>query len=322
MSTRYLTFLLIFFVGATTFAAEPVKHRLLLSDESRFQLLYVDEIEPENNWVIKAGDKIGGGDCVRDMQFVGNNRMLTAVPMSGGFREYDLATRNIVREVTNSPRYRNSMTAVRMPDGRTLLGCDQECVRIFVIDAEGRETNVLEFPQFKVIRLMRRTSRDTFLFGTNTDHVVEIDLKGNVLRDVHVPDAEHVYQVIELANGNLLCAAGYGGFLAEIDRDDKIVKKYGGNPPPEGLLYYFMSQFQVLKNGHLVVSTWTGHDPNDSDKGQQLVEFDNDGNVIWTWHDPKLAGSIHGAIVRDELDPQRFHDDSQGVLGEISVVTD
>ncbi|MCL2117800.1 MAG: hypothetical protein FWH27_05150 [Planctomycetaceae bacterium] len=315
MKSRYFVFILICFVCAKAFAAEPVKHRLLLNDESRFQLLSVDEIDPESNWVIKAGEKIGGGDCVRDLQLIGNHRVLTAIPGVGGFREYDLTTRKVVREVTNSPRYRNSMTAVRMPDGRTLLGCDQGHVRIFVLDAEGRETNALDFPQFKVIRLMRRTCRDTLLFGTNTDHIVEVDLKGNMLRDVQIPDAQHVYQVIELANGNLLCAAGYGGFLAEIDRDGKIVKTWGGNPPPEGLLYYFMSQFQVLKNGNIVVATWTGHDPNDSNKGQQLVEFDKDGNVVWTWHDPKLAGSIHGVIVLDDgIDIGRFYDDTHGVL--------
>ncbi|MCL2349557.1 MAG: hypothetical protein FWC50_15000 [Planctomycetaceae bacterium] len=297
------------------FAAEPVRHKLLLNDESRFQLLDVDETNPTNNWVIKAGEKIGGADCVRDWQLVGNNRVLTATPVTGGFREYDLTTRKIVREVTNHPRYVNSMTAVRMPDGRTVLGCDQENVRVFVLDAEGRETNAFDFPQFHVIRLMRRTVRDTFLFGTNTDHVIEIDLKGNVLRDVHIPGAQHVYQVIELVNGHWLCAAGYGGFLAEIDRDGKIVKTYGGNPPPEGLLYHFMSQFQVLKNGNIVVATWTGHDPNDSFKGQQLVEFDKDGHVVWMWHDPKLAGSIHGVIVLDDgIDSNKFYDDSKGVL--------
>ena len=295
--------------------AEPIRHKLLLNDESRFQLLYVDEFHPENDWIIKAGEKIGGGDCVRDLQLVGNHRVLTATPVTGGFREYDLTTRKVVREVVNNPRYRNSMTAVRMPDGRTLLGCDQEHVRIFVLDAEGRETNVLDFPQFKVIRLMRRTVRDTLLFGTNTTHVVEVDLKGNVLRDISVPGAQHVYHAIELANGNRLCASGYGGFLAEMDRDDKMVKTYGGNPPPEGVLYYFMSQFQVLKNGNIVVATWTGHDPDDSYKGQQLVEFDKDGHVVWTWHNPQLAGSIHGVLVLDDdIDTNTFHDDSHGIL--------
>jgi len=320
MKSRYFVFILICFTCATAYtayAAEPVKHRLLLNDESRFQLLYVDEIEPGNSWVIKAGEKIGGGNCVRDLQLIGNHRVLTATPVTGGFREYDLATRTIVREVTNTPRYINSMTAVRMPDGRTVLGCNQEHVRLFVLDAEGRETNVLDFPEFKVIRLMRRTSRDTFLFGTNSDHVVEVDLKGNVLRDIQIPGAKHVYQVIELANGNWLCATGYGGFLAEVDRDGKIVKTWGGNPPPEGLLYYFMSQFQVLKNGNVIVATWTGHDSNDSYKGQQLVEFDTSGNVVWTWHDPKLAGSIHGVLVLDDgIDTDKFYDDTKGILSK------
>ena len=315
MKTRTLILILICLTNMTAFAAEPVKHRLLLNDESRFQLLYVDEIEPGNNWVIKAGEKIGAADSVRDLQLIGNHRVLTAHLVNGGFREYDLTTRKVVREVTNNPRYVNSMTAVRMPDGRTVLGCNQEHVRIFVLDAEGRETDVLNFPEFKVIRLMRRTIRDTFLFGTNTDHVVEVDLKGNVLRDIQIPGAQYVYQVIELANGNWLCAMGFGGFLAEIDPDGKIVKTYGGNPPPEGLLYDFMSQFQVLKNGNVVVATWTGHGPNDSDKGQQLVEFDKDGNVVWTWHDPKLAGSLHGVIVLDdEIDIDKFYDETKGVL--------
>ena len=310
--------LLCFAISSAVEASEPIRHTLLLNDESRFQLLCVDEVQPENNWVIKASVNTGGNYCVRDLQLVGNHRILTAMTFTGGFCEYDLTTRQLVRSVVNKPRYRNSMTAVRMPDGRTVLGCDQEHVRLFVLDNEGRETSALDFPQFKTIRLMRRTVRDTFLFGTNTDHVVEVDLKGNVFRDVHVPGAQHVYQVTELANGHWLCATGYGGFLAEIDLEGKIVKTYGGNPAPEGLLYYFMSQFQVLKNGHIVVATWTGHGANDSDKGQQLVEFDPNGNVVWTWHDPKLAGSIHGVIVLDdEIDTEKFHDDSQGVLSVV-----
>jgi hypothetical protein len=71
-----------------------------------------------------------------------------------------------------------------------------------------------------------------------------------------------------------------------------------------------MSQFQTLKNGHLVVATWTGHGANDSEKGQQVVEFDSNGHVVWTWHDPKLAGSIHGVIILDDLDTKNFYDDT------------
>jgi hypothetical protein len=317
MTMKYLLILGTLLAGVlsvSTSATEPIKHRLLLNDESRFQLLYVDEANPENNWVIKTGEKIGAGADVRDLQLIGRHRLLTVPTATGGFREYDLTTRKLVREVINNPRYRASMTAVRMPDGRTVLGCNQEHVRLFVLDVEGREINALDFPAFKFIRLMRRTSRDTFLFGTNTDHVVEVDLKGNVLRDVQVPGINSPYEVLELPNGNLLSSAGYAGFLVEIDRDGKVAKTYGGNLP-ENLQFHYVSQFQVLKNGNIVAANWAGHGPNDSEKGPQLVEFDKAGNVVWTWHDPKLAGSLHGVIVLDDgIDTNKFYDESRGIL--------
>jgi hypothetical protein len=79
----------------------------------------------------------------------------------------------------------------------------------------------------------------------------------------------------------------------------------------------FFAGFQVLKNGHLVVSNWTGHGANDSVKGHQVLEFDADGRLLWSWHDPALAGSIHGVIVLDDLDPSRLHDDICGMLGPV-----
>ena len=297
------------------FADEPIRHKLLVDDESRFQLLYLDQEAPENDWVIKAGEKVTPGACDRDMQLIGGNRLLAAQPPTGGFREYDLKTREIVRQVTDA-RYAGSMTAVRMPDGRTLLGCEQENVRIYILDADGKETKRLDFPQYKGIRLMRRTARDTFLFGANHDRLVEIDIEGKVVKELHIPGANYIYHAVGLPSGGYMIGTGYSGFLAELDAEGKIVKKWGGNPAPEGLRYFLFCQFQILKNGHIVVATWTGHAPEDSYKGQQLVEFDAEGKVVWTWHDPKLAGSVHGVIVLDDLDTEKFNDETKGVLGE------
>ncbi|MDR1290630.1 MAG: aryl-sulfate sulfotransferase [Planctomycetaceae bacterium] len=292
-----------FAVAANLFAEEAIKHKFLLLDESRKQILFVDQFEPKNDWVIKLTD---GG--VWDLQLVGDHRLLVALTDKGGFREYDLRTREVVREVSD-PKYKQTMTAIRFPDGKTLLGCNKsKAYQFYLLDADGKLIN--EVPaesKKKTIRVARRTSRGTILFGCNDEWVNEIDLTGKVLREFKVPGARHIYHVSEKANGNLLVAAGYGCFVAEYDKDNKEVRKLGV-PVPEGLKFIFFSKINPLKNGNLVVATWTGHGANDSNKGVQLVEFNSKGDVVWTWHNPKLAGSINNVIVLDDLDTSKFYE--------------
>jgi hypothetical protein len=130
-----------------------------------------------------------------------------------------------------------------------------------------------------------------------------------------VEGGKHMYQVLERPDGHLLAAGGYGAFVVELDAQGKVVRKWGGRPGPKDIGFNFFAGFQVLKNGHLVVSNWTGHGANDSAKGHQVLEFDADGKLLWSWHDPALAGTIHGVIVLDDLDTARFNDDTSGVLG-------
>ncbi|MDR2845491.1 MAG: hypothetical protein LBV28_05315 [Puniceicoccales bacterium] len=282
---------------ATLVAAEPIRHRLLLLDESRSQLLYVDQFAPEKSWRIP----VEGGPAWGLQLLDGGERVLTAVPKKGAFREYDLATQKVVREVADAKRYAGAIGAWRLPDGRTVLGCESKPTRFYLFDAAGKEVAVWKFPGVRMLRQVRPTSRNTLLFGSHKDQVLEISLEGKTVRQFKVPGAVYNYQISELPNGNLLAAAGYGGFLAETNGNGKIVRKLGGKPEPEGLHYNFMAQFQVLKNGNTVVATWTGHGAADSEKGQQLVEFDPAGAVVWKWHDPKLAGSIHSVIVLDDI---------------------
>jgi hypothetical protein len=71
----------------------------------------------------------------------------------------------------------------------------------------------------------------------------------------------------------------------------------------------------MLKNGHIVQANWTGHGSKDSAKGVQIVEFDAEGKIVWQWHDAEMAGTIHGLIVLDDLDPKVLNDDGSSVLG-------
>jgi hypothetical protein len=286
-------------------ADEPVRHKLLMIDESRSQLLYVDQYEPAKNWKLHVE-----GGSAWSLQLVGNNRVLLALPGKGGFREYDLATQKVVHEKFDPVRYNGAMSATRFPDGRTVLGCAQKSVRIVVLGPDDKEISAHDFPEINGLRQVRRTERDTLLLGSFGEDIFEVSLDGKILRRLKLENAKFNYQVIELPNGNLLASAGYGGFLAELDKAGKVVRQWGGRPEPKGLKYIFMSHFQTLKNGNIVVATWTGHRKSDSKKGQQVVEFAPDGKVIWKWHDSGAAGSIHGVIVLDDLDTSRFYDDT------------
>jgi hypothetical protein len=301
-------------LSTPAFAADPapagaVRHRLLLNDESRRQLLYVDEAHPESNWVVQLPWRS------RDTQLVGNHRVMVTRE-DGGIREYDLRTREVARDVTNA-LFAGIASAQRLPDGRTIVGCNQKGVTFHEVDAEGRVTRTASFPQLNTLRLMRLSPRGTLLFGANTDHLVEADLAGKVLRDVVLPGSKHNYQVVEKPDGHWLAAAGYGAAIVEIGEDGREVRRWGGHPAPAGYQFHFYSQFQLLKNGHVIAATWTGHGANDSEKGQQVVEFAPDGTIVWKWHDPRMAGSIHGVIVLDDLDPAVLNDDRTGVLGPV-----
>lgn len=280
-------FLLTFLTGFLS--ADEIKHRFLALDESRFQILYVDQFDSAKNWIIK----VPAGN--RDLQLIGGKIVIGL--RDGGFAEYDFAAQKLLRQVIDAKYKGDSVTAYRLEDGRTLLASSQTPIRITMLDAEGKEVTTAVFPNTKTVRCARLTPRGTVLFGCNENHVIEGTLDGKVIRDVVIPDAKHIFMVEELPNGNLLATSGYGGFFVEIDKDGKIIRKTGGKPGPEGVGINFFASVQVLKNGNTLIANWTGHGANDSEKGFQILEYDAAGNIVWHWHDPKIAGSIHNAVV-------------------------
>ncbi len=279
----------LWFAFAGILSSAEIRHRFLAEDESRSKIHYVDQFDPSKNWEIS----IAAG-C-RDMQLVDGKIVIGL--FAGGFREYDFATQKLLREVVDPEYKAGSVTAYRLADGRTLLASDQSPIRITMLDADGKELSTAVFPNTKTVRCARLTPRGTVLFGCNENHIIEGTLDGKVIRDIEIPDAKHVYMIKEFSNGNLLATAGYGGFFVELDKAGQIVRKIGGKPGPEGVGIHFFASFDLLPNGNLVIANWTGHGANDSEKGVQLLEYDPDGNIVWRWHDPKAAGSIHNAVV-------------------------
>ena len=297
---------------AITQAADPIKHRFLAADESRGQLVYVDQFDPTKDWTLKTPEKH------RDLQLIGGDKLLTST--DSGYREYDLQTHKATKDVKQEA-LSGSVSVQRLPDGRTIVGCNQNnSITFRELDAADKLLSSCSFPQFNTLRLFRLSPRTTLLFGAmagNDSKVVEANLQGKILRSLSLPDARHNYQVLELPSKNLLVADGYGAAIEELDPTGKTLRKLGGKPGLPGLLMNFFAGMQVLKNTNIVVCNWTGHGPNDSEKAPQLLEFDQSGNIVWQWHDPQRAGSIHGVIVLDALDTKQLNTDTSSVLGPV-----
>ena len=246
--------------------AVPV--RFLGIDESRGQLIYVNTKNAAENWALKLPEK-----C-RDYQMLSPTRLL----LNGrrGYYEMDLPTKTIVKTVARD-EFGGTMSCRRTKDGKTLLAALREGgTVIFELDAND---NVLRKAVF--------------------DTLTEVDMTGKVIRETKIPGGRHVYQGERLPNGNLLVSSGYGGSIVEFDTDGKEIRRLHvkDDEKARGIVSGFFAGMEILKDGSIVVSNWTGHGANDSEKGQQLLMFAPDGKIVWTWHDAKLAGTLHGVII-------------------------
>ncbi|MDO8544435.1 MAG: hypothetical protein Q7S40_28685 [Opitutaceae bacterium] len=286
--------------------AGEIRHRFLAVDESRTQLHYVDQGNPSRDWTLTLPCKH------RDLQLVGRNRLLMSWPE--GYREFDLGTRKIVKEVKG---YQGASTARRLPDGRTVLSCNFQGVTVYEL---GADDQVLRKVSFKTgaTRVLRRTSEDTLLFGSGPQ-LFEGDWSGRILRTFTLPGKSWVYQALRQPDGHLLVAGGYNPALFELDPQGQVVRALGNEATTEAQSsgWYFLGGFQILPSGDAVVCNWTGHGHDDSRKGPQILQFNRAGEVVWKWHDPQRAGSINGVLILDGLDAAVLHDDVGFVLGPV-----
>jgi hypothetical protein len=288
--------------------AGEIQHRFLAVDESRHQVVYVDQFDATKNWTIVLPVKR------RDVQLIGQGRLL--VGGADGYREYRLSDQKLLKEVTGFP---GAAAARRQADGRTILACNQEGVTVYELGADDKPLRMANFKNIPSTRLVRMTPQGTFLFGS-LNQVYEGSFQGQILKSISLPKGAWAYQALRRTDGHLLVAGGYLPCFYEFDADGKLLRTLGGKDSPDAaaLGLKFFAGFQILPTGNLVISNWTGHGANDSQKGTQLVEYSPQGQVLWKWHAPQRAGSIDGVIVVDGLDLSQLHDDVSGVLGPVT----
>jgi len=160
---------------------------------------------------------------------------------------------------------------------------------------------------------MRLTATGTILLGSGPV-VYEVGRDSKIVWQHSVKGSNHIYKAVRLPNGNTLLASGYGAFLVEMAPDGAWIRTFGRDPEQKVNYPQFFADFQLLANGNIVIANWMGHKREDSRKGQQLVEYTPDGKIAWTWHNPGLAGCIHGLILLDGLEASELHYEHAGVL--------
>lgn len=297
---------------ATSSERKPIQHRFLALDESRKQLLFVDEGHPEKDWTLQ----LPRDAAPRDMQVVGGHRALVA---SGkGYLECDVQSGTLIRQVDCVDDMVISLRRLR--NGNTLL-IGRDGGNLYEVDPEGALLRTVKIP-VNFARLVRFTPEGNLVFCPDSQ-VMEVDLEGRVVHAVPLrvqddprPPRRSGYQVLKKLNGNYLVSTCYATGLAEVTPSGEVVGLLGGGDHPRAkeLGWFAFTGFQVLPNGNTVVTTWNGHGADDSRKGVQLMEFDSDGQIVWTWHDPDRAGSILAVVVLDTLDTSVVLEEKGDVL--------
>ncbi|NEU67896.1 hypothetical protein GK091_13475 [Spirosoma agri] len=281
--------------------------QLLLRDEGRSTLNFVDLAHPERNYVVA----IPAG---RDLQLVGQGRVM--IGTGKGYEERDIKTGAKVAELTT---FDGTIAARRLRNGSVLLvGLNWQGKKgIVLLELDQNQTvqRTINYPDFTYVRLIRETVDGNFLLTAN-DQVFEGKPDGSIVWQAQLTNqkkAQHAWQAQRLGNGYTLVSGGYSANFQRFDRKGVWVDSISGPPMVNP---HFFAGFQILKSGNWVVANWQGHGPDHGASGTQVLEYTPAGKLVWSWkQDPKKQSSIQGVLVLDGLDLNRLHvEDAQGRL--------
>lgn len=264
--------------------------RLLAIDEGHQRLSLIDTGANTFLWTLDLTDF----PLARDMQRLDDDRVL--VGYDRGYFELDWRTGRVL---SRCDRWKDVTAVTRLADGSTLVtGMDldgQGGVTVLTLDQEGRIVRSAR-RDGDYVRLMRTTPQNTYLLCTN-DHIKETTVDLVELRRFSAPGFEHAWKAERLADGYTLVSAGYGAFMAVFDAAGTLVRRFGGaESVPDSVAPFFYASYAFLQDGHLLVANWQGHGADNGHKGQQLLRFDQEGQLVATWSAPASISSLQGLL--------------------------
>jgi len=120
-------------------------------------------------------------------------------------------------------------------------------------------------------------------------YVTEYAPDGKTVWTFKTPGGPH--SVTRLANGNTMIACGDNGTpcLIEVTPDGKTVWEVSNRDLP-GQPLKFLTGFQKLPNGNVLVSNWVGHGKFGT--APHLLEITPDKKVVWSFNDHKTFKTV------------------------------
>ena len=174
------------------------------------------------------------------------------------------------------------------------------------------------------MRLARQTGTGTFILCCN-DTIKEADTNGTFVWQKYVKDAsypanKHMWKAERLDNGHIFFSGGYGAFMAEMDTAGNFIRTIGAAPQPAGVSPFFYAMWQWLSNGDIVVANWQNHGAGHDTAGKvhELIEFNQQGTIVWTWDKPALVSSLQGVLILDSLNTNLLYDDRNGTMSPLN----
>jgi len=310
-------------VGADAAVGNP--RRVLVCDEGNRKVLLLDlQNAGTAIWGTPLGDSTKYGDSMRDLQLVGGERV--AVSTAKGYVELDLKTGEIKKQVSS---FSGVESLRRLPNGNTVLGSNSNGgVTLQELDSQDAPVtgHKVTFTNYTQLRLLRRTPQATFLIGVG-NKLAEVNWDKQTLWEMDFTpaaghDLNYMYQGLRLPDASIAVTAGYAASILILDPKSKTTKQtIGGKGQPDAttIVPNFYGGFQILPNGHFVVSNWEGHGGGNGGTGLQLLEYDPQGLLVWKWkQNASLVSSLHNVLVLDGLDTSQLHDDVNGVLAPVT----
>ena len=101
-----------------------------------------------------------------------------------------------------------------------------------------------------------------------------------------------------LLDGSTLVSAGYGASMARFDSDGFQTLSFGhARDVPLEVKPFFYASFQLLQGNGILVANWQGHGADNGKKGQQLLEFNESGELRGSWSDGDRISSLQGLLL-------------------------
>ncbi len=189
-------------------------------------------------------------------------------------------------------------SAVSLKNNEYLVGCSEE-FRLIELSKNNKVIRTISTATGNKnghmhSRHVRKFKDGTYWVALCAESLVNsYNRKGKLLQSISVrklseeygikdSKKQQAYSIEELANGHILISAGFPAFVAETDKNGKLIWGLSAQDVPV-VNFVFSGGAKRLSNGNTVICNWTGH--NFSGDYIPVFEVNREKQIIWTFND-------------------------------------